>query len=101
MPLAVVDSTQIKTFVHKLDHKYQLSSRKHLSTIMLKKSYEIIKRGLIEKLQTAKTINFTIDLWSNLQMKSYLGITAHLVSEEWFLKSAVLGCNCVVGRYTA
>ena len=101
MPLAVVDSTQFKNFVHKLDPQYQLPSRKHLSTTMLKKRYEIIKSGLREKLQMVTTVNLTIDLWTNRQMKSYLGITAHFLSEEWLLEYAVLGCNRVVGRHTA
>lgn len=34
-------------------------------------------------------------------MRSFLGITAHYLSEEWSLKSAVLGCNRVVSRHTA
>ena len=54
-----------------------------------------------DKLKKAKTVNLTIDLWSNRQMQSYIGITGHYISEEWSLESFVLGCNRVVGQHTA
>ena len=98
IPLAVVDSTKFKKFVEKLDPMYQVPSRKHLSTVLLKKT---VKNKVLEKLSKTETINLTIDLWSNRQMKSYLGITGHYISEQWILESVMLGCNRVNGRHTS
>ena len=101
IPLAVVDSTKFKKFVEKLDPMYQVPSRKHLSTVLLKKKYSTVKNKVLEKLSKTETINLTIDLWSNCQMKSYLGITGHYISEQWILESVMLGCNRVIGRHTS
>lgn len=99
--LSMVESTQFKQFVYKLDPKYQIPSRKHLSYVLLQKKYEHIKVTVKETLGKVKTVNLTIDLWSNRQMRSYLGINAHLLTEDWSMESLVLGCNRVRGRHTS
>ena len=33
-------------------------------------------------------------------MRSFLGITAHYISDQWQLESVMLGCNRVTGRHT-
>ena len=100
MPLPVVDSAKFKKFVETLDPMYQVPSRKQLSTVLLKKKYSAVKNMILEKLSKAQTIHLTIDLWSNHQMRSFLGITGHYISEEWVLESVMLGCNRVIGRHT-
>uniref|UniRef100_A0A1X7VE61 hAT-like transposase RNase-H fold domain-containing protein n=1 Tax=Amphimedon queenslandica TaxID=400682 RepID=A0A1X7VE61_AMPQE len=47
------------------------------------------------------TINLAIDLWSNRQIKSNLGITGHFISKQWEIESVMLGCNWVIGRHTS
>ena len=42
----------------------------------------------------------TIDLWSNRQMKGFLGITAHYIT-DWTLHSAMLACTRFRGSHTA
>lgn len=86
------------------DVKHQLiihKIRKHLSTVLLAKKYDDLKKKLRDKLEKVSSVNLTIDLWSNRQMRSYFGITGHYISNEWNLESFVLGCNRVVGRHTA
>ena len=83
-----------------LDPMYQLPSRKHLSTKLLKKKYDHTKTQLLSQLGGTDNINLTLDLWSNRQMRSYLGITGHFISESWTLESVMLGCNRVMGRHT-
>ncbi|XP_011408936.1 PREDICTED: zinc finger BED domain-containing protein 1-like, partial [Amphimedon queenslandica] len=101
IPLSVVDSTNFKKFIEILDPKYQVPSQKHLSNVLLKKKYSVVKNKVIEKVSKATTINLAIDLWSNRQMKSYLGITGHFISKQWELESVMLGCNRVIGRHTS
>jgi len=80
---------------------YHLPTRKPLSTKLLKTKYELVKKRIMNQLHGTKSINLTVDLWSNRQMKSYLGVTGHFISEFWTLESVMLGCNCVIGRHTA
>ena len=100
IPLSVVDSKRFKSLLSTLDPQYQLPSRKQLSTVLLKKKYDTLKSSVLQKLKKTDTINLTIDLWSNRQMQSYLGITGHYISDDWNLESVMLACNRVTGRHT-
>ena len=68
---------------------------------MLEKKFTILKKEVQNKLKKVTTVNLTVDLWSNRQMRSFIGITGHYISEDWSLESFVLGCNRVLGRHTA
>ena len=66
LPLSLVDSSAFKTFVDKLDSRYTLPSRKHLSTKLL---VEEINSCLKLLLEGVDSVSVTLDLWSNRQMK--------------------------------
>ena len=93
IPLSVVESKRFKSLLRILDSQYQVPSHKQLSTVLLKKKYDKLKSSVLDKLKKTDTINLTIDLWSNRQMRSYLGITGHYISDDWNLESVMLACN--------
>ena len=101
MPLHLVDSLRFQKLLKSLDPQYSLPSRKHLSTNLLTKKYDHLKAKVKEHLKNVLVVNLTIDLWSNRQLRSYLGITAHYITTEWRLEHIVLACNRVRGRHTA
>ena len=101
IPLSVVDSTRFKKFVSILEPQYQMPSRKYLSGVLLQKKYDTVKREVLDRIQKSKSINITVDLWSNRQMKSFLGMTGHYISDQWTLESIMLGCNRITGRHTS
>lgn len=101
IPLSLVESTRFQKFVSTLEPQYQMPSRKHLSRVLLKKKYDTVKSNLLDQLQKIKYINVTVDLWSNRQMKSYLGMTGHYISDQWTIESVMLGCNRITGRHTS
>ena len=43
----------------------------------------------------------TLDIWSSRQMRSYLGISAHYIQNEWEMKTIVLACKRFQERHTA
>lgn len=100
MPLRVVDSSRFKAFVQALDPNFLLPSRKHLSTSLLDKKYTTLKKAVMKRLEAVKDIHLTIDIWSNRQMKSFLGVTGHYISSDWKLESVMLCCNRITGRHT-
>ena len=83
MPLHLLDSVRFQNLVHLLDPQYGLPSRKHLSKNLLIKKYDKLKAEIKSQLSSVKAINLTIDLWSNRQMRSFIGITGHYFSAEW------------------
>ena len=74
-PLSIIESSEFKTLVEALDPKYQIPSRKHLSTKLLHQKSTKIQSSLREQLRSVESVCLTIDLWSNRQMKGFLGIT--------------------------
>ena len=92
MPLNLLDSVRFQKHVHLLHPQYGLPSRKHLSNNLLIKKYDKLKAEIKSQLSSVKAINLTIDLWSNRQMRSFIGITGHYFSSEWKLQHIMLGC---------
>ena len=61
-------------------------------------------RDLLENVE-GKKISMTADIWSDRTMRSYLGVTAHLLGTnprtgEHGLISLLLTCQRFVGRHT-
>uniref|UniRef100_A0A1X7VMZ3 HAT C-terminal dimerisation domain-containing protein n=1 Tax=Amphimedon queenslandica TaxID=400682 RepID=A0A1X7VMZ3_AMPQE len=101
LPMSLVTSKRFKSFVHSLDPQYQLPSRKHLSTVLLTKKYCEIRAKVLHLLQNASSINLTMDLWTNRQMRLFVGITGHYISNNWQMESVMLCCDCMTTRHTA
>lgn len=97
MPLSLVESDD---FVKSLDPSYQVPCRKHLSNNLLRKKHDQVKSIVLKKLEAAKA-HLTTDLWSNRQMRSYIGITCHFITNKWELESVMLACKRVMDNHTA
>lgn len=100
MPLSVVDSVKFRELVEKLDPKYTVPSRKHLSTKLLFNKSSAIQTDLISLMHQSRCVCLTIDLWTNRQMRSFIGITGHLII-DWAMHSVMLACKRFKGRHTA
>jgi len=51
-------------------------------------------------LQESDNISVTLDMWSNRQMKGFLGITGHFI-HDWSMQSVMLGCQRFRGQHSA
>jgi len=100
LPLSIVDSPNFRQFVEKLDPKYQMPSRKHLTNKLLNEKSAEVRNNLKEKLAKTKDVCLTIDLWSNRQMKAFMGIAGHFIL-DWEMKSVTLSCKRFKGKHTA
>lgn len=99
-PLSVVENPDFKTLIESLNPKYQLPSRKHLSTKILQQKSSEIQSDIKEKLRSVQSVCLTIDLWSNRQMKGFLGITGHFIL-DWCMKSIMVSCKRFKGKHCA
>ncbi|XP_076109057.1 zinc finger BED domain-containing protein 4-like [Mytilus galloprovincialis] len=79
LPLSIVESEEFKNLMEKADTKYQVPSRKHLSSKLLHEKSVEIKNNLVNTLKRAESVCLTIDLWSSRQMRGFLGITGHFI----------------------
>ena len=100
LPLSTVESVHFGHFIQKVDPRYQLPSRKHLTQKLLHSKMTSLHNSLCKELNQANHLAITIDLWSNRQMKAFLGITAHYII-DWEMKSAMLACRRMKGSHTS
>ncbi|VDI55921.1 two pore calcium channel protein 1 [Mytilus galloprovincialis] len=63
-----------KNLMEKADTKYQVPSRKHLSSKLLHEKSVEIKNNLVNTLKRAESVCLTIDLWSSRQMRAKLAV---------------------------
>lgn len=62
LPLSIVESEEFKNLMEKADTKYQVPSRKHLSSKLLHEKSVEIKNNLVNTLKRAESVCLTIDL---------------------------------------
>ena len=99
LPLSIVDSQYFHQLMQIADSKYQIPSRKYLSTKLLPQTSSELHKKLSSSLVKADVVCTTVDLWSNRQMRSYYGVTVHYVT-DWCLQSAMLACTRFRGSHT-
>ncbi|KAK2192686.1 hypothetical protein NP493_25g04019 [Ridgeia piscesae] len=97
---SIVEDEGFRKLISDIDPRIVCPSRYHLSTKLIPETSANIHRKLQLLLETTSDISVTVDLWSNRQMRSFIGITAHFIS-DWELRSAVLACRRITGRHTA
>ena len=59
-----------------------------------------LQKSMCDAMSNASDINRTLDLWTNRQMCSYLGVTAHFINSFQFI-SCMLSCKWFKGCHTA
>ena len=99
LPLSTVESSTFKKIYERTEPRCTVPTRKFLSKL-LKERYIVGQMDIMANLHLVDAIALTMDMWTNLQMKSFLGVTAHYIS-EWQLKSVMLSCHRVKGSHTA
>ena len=79
MPLSVVESPHFRRLMNIIDSRYQVPSRKHLTTQLLPQISDV-KEKLKNCLDEIQSLRLAVDLWSNRQMKGFMGSTGHFLS---------------------
>ena len=100
LPLSTVDSPHFKSMMAMAGPRYQVPSRKHLTTKIIPAKISALRIDLMCMLSKADSkICVTIDLWSSRQMRSYYGVTGHFIT-DWTLYSVMLACTRFSGSHT-
>lgn len=76
-PLSLVEDEEFREFIHALNPRYNIISRKSLTNSILPECYEIAKNNLKTLLRETHAVSLTIDGWTSNANESYLGITCH------------------------
>lgn len=85
--LSVVEDKGFRRLVHGLDPRYGLPSRRELTRKHLPEMYnDTVKQDL----QETPYVSLTTDIWTSRQTRGFITVTAHFITSDWCLKSAVL-----------
>uniref|UniRef100_A0A1X7UB02 DUF659 domain-containing protein n=1 Tax=Amphimedon queenslandica TaxID=400682 RepID=A0A1X7UB02_AMPQE len=96
-----LETSAFKRFTQVLDSGFVVPSRKHFSYTLLESKDQAITAKVKDQLHLAKVVALTLDLWSNRQMRGYLGITCHFINDNWAMQYIMICCKRVWGRHTA
>ena len=79
IPFSVVGSPYFKGLLSTADPRFQMPSRKHLISTVLRDKFTALQTDVKQRLRDAQSVCLTLDIWSSRQMRSYLGVTAHYI----------------------
>lgn len=100
-PLSIVEDKGFKEFVHGLNPRYELPSRRVLTRTHLPALYEEEVQKVRVELEKAKDTLLTIDIWTSRQTKAFITVTAHFISPEYQCRSFVLDTIRMTVSHTA
>ena len=100
-PFSVVEDKGFRNLVKTLDPRYQLPSRKTITTVSLPQLYLKERTRVSKVLKEADAVSLTTDIWTSRRTQSYITVTAHALGADWTLKSFVLDTVRMTEAHTA
>jgi hypothetical protein len=100
-PFSIVENTEFKLFVNKLNPQFILPCRQTLKEKFVK-NYDTKRNDLIGEIsQINSKISLTTDIWTSDPKDCYLGITIHYINNNWELKNLLLDIIPINGSHRA
>lgn len=88
-PFTVVEDYGFRNFVEALNPNYQIPTRAKIRYEILPELYKKAKKKLEDLLKNVESLSVTTDLWTSMNLDSYISVTIHFYHEN-SLKSFVL-----------
>lgn len=100
LPLHFFDDDLTQQLFGRINSNLNFPKRTAMTTAV-ENTHEKIRGHVMKILQENKSkISFTIDGWTSVRSKSYYGITAHYIDQEWQMHSLALDFVPSKGRHT-
>ena len=99
-PLSIVNGAGFRKFCKELNPAYKVPSHTTLHNYLMKMYNE--EKSALVKLFDVNTsgVAFTTDLWTSTALHGYITVTAHYITDEWEMKTAMLATRRVEERHT-
>ena len=101
LPFQIVENSDFRQFVRKLNSSYTMPGRKTVSNDLLSQLYSVTKERVREQLRPASSVRITTDCWRSLANENYISVTAHYLDNDCNLKSSLLDCFVYEQKHTA
>lgn len=98
MPFSTVDGKGFQ-YLKEIAPLYKVPCRNTFKTLIDKK-FEIVSKLFKDKLKSVSHVTLTTDIWTDIQTKSFLGVTVHYI-ENNSLASSSLGVIELTESHTA
>jgi len=98
-PLSIVEDEGFKYLMKTGSPNFKVPSRRNISSKIFEK-YDAMKNIFMAKLKNVQYFTLTTDIWTDIQTRSYIGVTIHFVDEYKF-NSALLGVYELDERHTS
>lgn len=102
LPLSIVENPYFRNFLNVLDSRYTPVSRTTLTEKLIPDLVTKVKGDIIKALEVQANIAVTTDLWSDRRLRSFLGVTAHVIcknKDSYSLQSFLLDCRRFTGKH--
>lgn len=98
---SIIESEELRDLFNTAVPEYAVPGLHKFLETMVPAEFNRIEIKLNAILKQANFCSITLDLWSNRQMRSYIGITCHLIDSNFKLHSFLLECGRFKGSHTA
>lgn len=100
LPLSTVEHEGFRQFCKKVVPLYTVPSRKTI-TRLLDERYDALKKVYRTRFQRIQNITITTDVWTDVSMKSYVGVTVHYLNDELKFINSTIGVIPLDENHTA
>lgn len=100
-PFTVVEDCGFKRFVEALNPSYQLPSRRTITSTFLPAIYDDVYNKTKQVITSVSAVTLIKDCCTSRNVESVLGVTAHFISEDFAVKSVLLGCEALPESHTS
>ena len=97
-PLSIVCGNGFRQLLNTIESGYQVPSHTHITTIC--RQIFQTKEELRETLKGQTYVALTTNIWTSRATQAYVTITAHFITAEWKMASAVLLMREIPERHT-
>lgn len=99
-PLDSVNDTGFVQLVKLLEPRYTMKSRTHITEEVLPAMYLEVRKEVQQKLNAADYVALTTDGWTSRTSKSFITITAQVITEKYQLEEFVLSTKECLESHT-
>ena len=101
LPFKLVDSPAFHAFVRELDPRYVLPTRQTLSDKLVPDLQHKLRTDAQSQLQQSASHALTTDMWTSVNQQAVMGVTAHLLTEDFTAINKCLAIKPAPGSHTA
>jgi hypothetical protein len=100
LPLSIVEKESFKKFMHDVDPKYKIVTRRDLTRSHLPAAHAQCVEKIQDICNRSSHVSLTLDIWTDRRMRSYFGVTMHTVIDDKF-RSFLLSFERLEGKHSA